>query len=131
MSRHIGGPPAGFVVMAVVLSVLWFPFRLWLDHDDPTLYTAALSGLWGCLYAVMPMTFSWFSDRRKPDPAPSGEQVAWARRGVVVALAVGVPFHGGLVALCAVIGLHLFMSLHAVVLIAVLAVAAVRWRRTS
>lgn len=114
--HSLGGPPGRYVVASMALAVLWFPFRVWLDRGQPMSEIVAGSGLFGAMWALFTPAAEWMqrhgrragnssvqhgdSVRHSPATSPHGARRAWARRGAYIGLAVGVPFHGGLILLC-------------------------------
>lgn len=108
MLNRLGAQPARYAVACVMLSVLWFPIRLAFDHGDPIALIVAASGLYGTIWALIPLAIEWVhrvrlrfrgSGRDLVETAPM-EPRAWARRGAIVSLGVSVPFFGALIALC-------------------------------
>jgi hypothetical protein len=124
---RLGGAPGRFVVASIMLSAVWFLFRLYLDRGDPIAAIIALSGLYGALWAALIPVFERFSSRgslRRADRAGR-------RRGAYVGLAAGVPYYGALLALCLTTGrFWLLTAAFAGILVAVV-VTAVRRLITS
>jgi hypothetical protein len=133
--REWGGAPGWFAVTSVVLSILWFPFRLLLDHGDPLASIVAATGLNGAIWAAMLPAFAWLNKKALPRPAnpaelPAPVNEAYRRRGALVGLGVGVPFYGGLLLFCLINGgLWPYPIIFGLVLAGIVIVAVTRLRR--
>jgi peptidoglycan/LPS O-acetylase OafA/YrhL len=129
--HRLGGQPGRYAVATVVLTLLWFPFRLLLDRGDPIAEIIATSGMNGAIWALIPVTIEWGQRRRSsPENRPAQDSPEEARRGVVVGLAVGTPFAAAFLILCLSTSLSpgyaVFFSL---LLLAIVAVALRNHRR--
>ena len=77
------------------------PFRLLLDKGDPIALITVNSGLYGVVWALMTLAIDWGQRIRAKAAgsihsraaATTAERRAWARRGAIVGLGVGVPFY--------------------------------------
>jgi hypothetical protein len=125
---RLGAAPGRFVVISVILAVVWFPIRLYLDRGDPLAAIIALSGLYGAVWSLMLPVFEWTSRKTANQPRPEiDEDPRRVRRGALVGLGLGVPFYGALLLLCLVTGRSLVYTLgFAVILAGVVAVAVAR-----
>lgn len=136
---QLGGPPGRYAVVCVVLTVMWFPFRLLLDKGDPITMIIASSGLHGAMWALLPLALEWGRRLRReavgPVNLPSrtpAEHRAWARRGAMVGLGVGVPFYCTLIALCLITDRSgLYTTSFMVIMLAVVTVAIRSLRRST
>ncbi|MEU4622090.1 hypothetical protein AB0G04_19270 [Actinoplanes sp. NPDC023801] len=140
MLDRLGGPPGVYVVACVVLAVVWFPFRLLLDRGDPIPRIIAASALNGALWPLIPIAGEWgLRLRRKiagsADAVPSTPTPgyrAWARRGAIVGLAVGMPSFGALIALCLITGRSwAYTTSFAVILVVIVAISAKSMRKST
>ncbi|MEV4349812.1 hypothetical protein AB0J83_35585 [Actinoplanes sp. NPDC049596] len=124
----LGAQPGPFAVSSIVLGLLWFPFRLWVDHGDPVAHIAVLSGLYGSVWSLIIPGGEWLQQRRgraEASPAPPADR----RRGALVGLAVGVPFQAVLIAVGLATGVQLgTVVLCAIILAGIVAVSVVRLR---
>ena len=137
---RLGGAPGRYVVSSVILTVLWFPFRLILDRGDPTAAIVAYSALHGMLWGLFPSGAEWMQRRahgragdsaRHIDTRTEADRRAWLRRGAFVGLGVGVPFFGALLTLCMSTGRSWAYTLSfALGLLVVVAVALRNLRKT-
>ncbi len=136
---QLGGPPGRYAVVCVVLTVLWFPFRLLLDKGDPITMIIVNSGLHGAVWALLPPALEWGRRLRRravglvnlPSATPA-EHRAWARRGAMVGLGVGVPFYSTLIALCLIADRSgLYTTSFIVIMLAMVAVAIGSLRRST
>jgi len=137
--NRLGGPPGRYAVLCVVLAVLWFPFGLLLDKDDPIATNITSSGLKGALWALIPLAAEWGQRARRgaagnigdpPSIAPTGGR-AYAWRGVIVGLGTGVPFFGGLIVLCLFTAQSPGYTVSFVVVMLIMAVVAMRSLRKN
>lgn len=134
MVEALGGTPGRFVVASMTLAILWFPARLLLD-DGPLDLIIARSGLYGAAWAVMVPVFEWINrhaSSRRTGRANRRTVVgrAYARRGALVGLGVGVPFYGGLLAFCLGTGRSWSYTVSfGVILVIVVLIAVARSRR--
>ena len=100
---RFGDQPGPYAVAAVALTLLWLPARLWFDRGDPLGAIIALSGLYGAVWAGLPLASDWAMTRRARKDTAAGRErrlppestPASARRGALVGLVVGVPFASG------------------------------------
>jgi len=131
----LGGTLGRYVIISVALSVLWFPFRLWLDRGDPLAAIIAASGLSGAMYALMVCAALWPQQRRlrkaarsagHPDTGRATDRRAESRRGGVLGLSVGVPFFCALIVLCVSTGRSWVYSISFTVVTFTLAAVAIR-----
>jgi protein-S-isoprenylcysteine O-methyltransferase Ste14 len=130
MVERLGGAPGRHAVASVALALMWFPFRLWIDHGDPIAHIAVLSGLYGTFWALMIPAFEWMQRRNAPAPAPAPPSRQWVRRGAFIGLAVGVPFQLALITVGVATGVQLgTVVLCAIALVSLVVVALVRLRR--
>ena len=136
---RLGGPPGRYTVLCVVLSVLWFPFRLLLDRGEPIALIIADSGLHGVVWALMALAIEWGQRVRGKTVGPgdnlpstiTAQRRAWARRGAIVGLGVGVPFYSALITLCLITGRSWwYTTSFSLIMLAIVAVA-LRSRRRS
>lgn len=131
---RLGGPPGPYAAVCVVLAVMLFPFRLLLDRGDPIAESIVSSGLQGAMFALMSLAFTWVQrmtaaapgSAGDPPPLTAAERSVRARRGAFVGLGIGVPFFGGLIALCLSTGLSHAYAMSFGVVLAVMAMVAVR-----
>lgn len=131
---RLGGPPGPYAAVCVVLAVMWFPFRLLLDRGDPVAESIAGSGLQGAMVALMSLAFTWAQrmtaaapgSTGNPLPLTAAERSVRARRGAIVGLGIGVPFFGGLIALCLGTGLSLAYAISFGVVLVVMTMVAIR-----
>ncbi|BAL88201.1 hypothetical protein AMIS_29810 [Actinoplanes missouriensis 431] len=127
---RFGGPPGPYAVVCVVMAVIWFLVSLPFDRDDGMAVMVVDSGGRGAVWAPLWLALGWAHRRRTGAGGPSFPTAAarrrHARRGAVIGLGVGVPFFGGLIALCLGTGQSSgYVVIFAVVLV-VMAVLAVR-----
>ena len=129
----IGGPPAPYAALSVVMAAFWFPFRLLLlDRGDPIAEIIVASGMSGTLYALMWPALDWAQRvyprtggavHDYPEPSDSQRRMQ-TRRGALVSLGIGVPFFGGLVILCLSTGRSWgYVTIFTIALIFIVAVA--------
>ncbi len=129
--RHrLGAQPGPYVVTAVVIAAVALPFRLWLDRGDPLPRIIALSALTGATYALVFFVVDAVARRRRRDDPADRPGAAAVRQGSLVGLVAGVPYFGGLVAMClATDRVPLYPISFGLVLIAVVALAVRNLRR--
>ncbi|MDI6099295.1 hypothetical protein QLQ12_11895 [Actinoplanes sp. NEAU-A12] len=131
---RLGGPPGPYAAVCVVLAVMVFPFRLLLDRGDPITESIAGSGLQGAMFALMSLAFTWAQrmtaaapgSTGNPPPLTAADRSVRDRRGAIVGLGIGVPFFGGLIALCLSTGLPHAYAISFGVVLAVMAMIAIR-----
>ncbi|MEU4559375.1 hypothetical protein AB0F72_13390 [Actinoplanes sp. NPDC023936] len=126
---RFGGPPGPYAVVCVVMAVIWFLVGLLLDRDDGLTMIVVDSGGRGVVWALLWLALGWARRRRTGSGGPSLPTAAarrkYARRGAVIGLGVGVPFFGGLIALCVGTGQSWgYVVIFAVVLVALATTAA-------
>ncbi|MEU4692413.1 hypothetical protein [Actinoplanes sp. NPDC023714] len=122
--RAWGGTPGWFTVASLLLALVWFPFRLFLDGGDPLALVVARAALYGVIWALMIPVFAWLNGRRKPRPASLVD-----RRGALVGLGVGVPYYGGLILLCLITGRSWVYTISFGLVLAAIVTLAVRGLR--
>lgn len=137
----IGGQPAPYAALSVVMAAWWFPFRLLLlDKGDPIAEIIVASGLSGTLWALIWPALDWGQrvyprTGRPVDDLPQltdAERRARARRGAIVGSGIGVPFFGGLIILCLGTGRSWgYVTIFTIALIVIAAVAARTLRHHS
>ena len=137
---RLGGQPGPYAAVCVIVAVMLFPFRLLLDRGDPVAESIAASGLQGAIFALMSPALAWAQrmtvaapDATGDSPSPTAAQRSVrARRGALVGFGLGVPFFGGLIALCQSTGLEdAYAASFGVVLTAMTVVAIRNLRRNS
>jgi hypothetical protein len=99
-----GGAPGRYAVSSVVFALAWFPLRLYLDRGDPLAAIIITSGLYGVVWAFAPPLLDvlnrHFGPQRPTGSIAEADRPAWIRRGALLGLTVGVPFHSALLVLC-------------------------------
>ena len=120
---RLGGAPGRYVVASIVLSAVWFLFRLYLDRGDPIAAIVVLSALYGAVWAALIPVFERFNSKVSPRRAGRPER----HRGAYVGLAAGVPYYGALLVLCLTTGRYwLYTAAFAGILAAVVVLAVRR-----
>ena len=133
MVDRLGGAPGRYAVLSVVFALAWFPVRLLLDRGDPLAAIIITAGLYGVVWAFVWPLFAVLN-RHSGSQRPTGsidetDRPAWIRRGALLGLTVGVPFHSALLVLCLTSAASwLSAGVFGVVAVAIAAIAVRRLR---
>ncbi|MEU4426502.1 hypothetical protein AB0F81_38260 [Actinoplanes sp. NPDC024001] len=128
---RLGGPPARFAVLSVLMGLAWFPFRLYLDRGDPIPLIIAVSALYGVIWALLIPFISWSSRKtNNQPPLARPDDPAYVRRGALTGLAIGVPYYGALLILCLLTGRFWLYPVAFATTLAIIVVIAVARLRT-
>ncbi|WP_127551504.1 hypothetical protein [Actinoplanes sp. OR16] len=124
IAARLGAEPGTYAVASVVITVVAFAVRLFLDRGDPIAEIAAGAGLNGAIWALFPAATSRLSRTASPPCS-----AAHRRRGALVGLGVGVPFYAALILLCVSTGREWpYTAFFATAMLGIIALASVRLR---
>ena len=99
------GAPSRYAILTVIVSLFWFPVRLWvLDRGDPLPEVVAGAAFSGAIWALFPW-LNRLSRPREQRPADAADALGpaeirtRARRGAVAGMGLGLVYFGGLIAM--------------------------------